>query len=272
MVLWSTYFAVGTCAGMLIAAPFAGTELWRAAFLVQGMAAAVLGIATWQLPSPQRQRGSAHSGLSALVDVLKEIDVVRLAVAFAAITIAGLGANVALPQYLADAHKISVSAAATIVALLNALSVLGGALVGVMLARHLATWLVAALLCAGAVLSATVLFRPQSSMPLTVCALLIWQLMVSGGLIALVMALLPRRLANPAVTGMANGLLVQVSCAAAAVAPPIFLAILAGHVWWNFVVLAWACVAVAFVALPLADRASTASADPPDEPWLAKSR
>jgi predicted MFS family arabinose efflux permease len=238
---------------MLLAAPFAGAEQWRATFLAHGVAAVLLGVAAWQLPAAQPRGGPTGHGLSSLAAVLREIGVVRLGLAFAAVTVAGLGVNVALPQYLANLHHVSVSAAATILAALSATSILGGVLVGVMLARGFATWLVAALLCIGALLSALLLFVPHTAMALSVVALLAWQLTMTGGFVALIMALIPRRLNNPAVTGMANGLIVQMSCVAATVAPPIFLAVLASGEWWNFIWVIGGCVALAFLAMPLAD-------------------
>jgi MFS family permease len=154
---------------------------------------------------------------------------------------------------------VSVSAGATILAVLSAASFLGSALVGVMLTRGLATWLVTAMLCIGALLSGALLFIPHTSMALSICALLAYQLIMAGGFVALVMALIPRRLRNAAVTGTANGLIVQLSCVGAVVAPPIFLALLSNGVWWNFVAVITACVAVAFLAMPMADHKQPAT-------------
>ncbi|MFX7965280.1 hypothetical protein ABTK73_20600, partial [Acinetobacter baumannii] len=71
----------------------------------------------------------------ALRAVIGESGVLRLAAAFAILTIAGFGVNIVMPQYMAKTLGVSVSMGSAAVAISNIASICGGILTGFLLSR-----------------------------------------------------------------------------------------------------------------------------------------
>ena len=249
MALWSTYFAAGISAGLLLAAPFSATEHWRLPFVIHGAAAAVLALSVGLLPVPgQTSRGTAGND-DALRAVIGESGVLRLAAAFAILTIAGFGVNIVMPQYMAKTLGVSVSMGSAAVAISNIASICGGILTGFLLSRGHSFKLVAATISVLACMASISLFLPQSSVTLTIVSLMVWGFATPGTMVAVVMIMIPRVLKNTAIVGLANGVVVQSGSAAAFFVPAIYFSLLANGIWWYFALLGLACVIFALITL-----------------------
>jgi MFS family permease len=258
MALWSSYTPVGTSLGLLIAAAFAGTEQWRYAYLVHGAIFALLALVGLALPkAPAASSGTAgpRRSILALLKSPAGLGPLRLASAFGMLILLGLGVSVVMPPYLSRHYGITLSAAATIMAVANIVMILGSTLSGVFLTRGVrAATLFAALAVFGSIAGLGV-FAPWRHLGLTLAALVIW-LTCTGAAMAVLASLLPK-VAGPEHRASTAGLLSQTGALTTFVTSPLWLAVLALHQWLALFMIILAGWGISVVLLPVQARSTT---------------
>lgn len=195
MALWSTYTPTGVSLGLLMAAPFAGTPLWRWTFVCHGILFAGAACLGGRLPdirrAPQRQTtASARFCLADLLCIYREPRPLRLAVATALLMSIGLGTTTVVPLYFAQVHKISVAASSLVLAFAMVAMILGGLGAGFLLARKVRASLLYFALTIGGMIAGFLVYTPWINLPVAIAALLVW-LLTTGGATAIMYALLP---------------------------------------------------------------------------------
>jgi MFS family permease len=221
MTLWSTGVPIGYAAGLLMVSGFAGTPGWRGAFLLHAGVAGLLLLGSFALPAV----GQAGGAGVAVGGVLRNARVLRLGCALGLGSLAGLGSNAVLPLFLQQALSIAPAASARMLALASLAGVLGSVIVGTLLARGWRATRVALGVGAVAMAGALVTFLPGMAWPAVASGIVMMQLTV-GGSIALCFTVLPRLLADPAQSGVAAGLVGQISGIGASLSAPLFFAAL----------------------------------------------
>jgi predicted MFS family arabinose efflux permease len=248
MALWSTYTPTGVSLGLLLAAPFAGTPLWRWTFVCHGIlfaGAACLGGLLPDIPrAPQPGTGSragpplasragtasARSRLADLLHLYREPRPLRLAVANGILISIGLGTSTVVPLYFAQAHKISVATASSMLAFANLAMILGGLGAGFLLARKVRASLLYSALTIGGMIAGFLVYAPWVNLPVATAALLLW-LLTTGGGTAIMYALLPHVVRDPSRAAATSGLVVQVMAVTSFVTPAIYLTLQAKGNW-----------------------------------------
>jgi predicted MFS family arabinose efflux permease len=248
MALWSTYTPTGVSLGLLLAAPFAGTPLWRWTFVCHGIlfaGAACLGGLLPDIPRalqpgtgsragpPLASRAGTASARSRLADLLhlyREPRPLRLAVANGILISIGLGTSTVVPLYFAQAHKISVATASSMLAFANLAMILGGLGAGFLLARKVRASLLYSALTIGGMIAGFLVYAPWVNLPVATAALLLW-LLTTGGGTAIMYALLPHVVRDPSRAAATSGLVVQVMAVTSFVTPAIYLTLQAKGNW-----------------------------------------
>ena len=246
MALWSTYTPTGVSLGLLLAAPFAGTPLWRWAFVCHGIlfaGAACLGGWLPDLPRvpqtvspaspPLACRAGTTSARSPLADLLRlyrEPRPLRLAVATAILMSIGLGTTTVVPLYFAQVHKISVATSSSLLAFAMVAMILGGIGAGFLLGRKMRASLLYLALAIGGMIAGFLVYAPWVNLPVATAALLLW-LLTTGGGTAIMYALLPHVVPDRSRAAATSGLVAQVMAVATFMTPAIYLTLLARGNW-----------------------------------------
>jgi cyanate permease len=173
----------------------------------------------------------------------------RLSLTFAMLVLIGFGMSNVYPEWYARQHGMDAGRASNILAIFNLAMVPAGFLTGAMLARG---WRDSRLLSGLLVLTAVValpLFKPGVGEIARLTALLAWML-VQGALIAVVIAALPRVVADPRHGAAAAGLLSQLAALVTLVTPPIWQPILHGGWWQGFIAVTAAAALLAWLLFP----------------------
>lgn len=253
----SSYAPSGYAAGLLLAVPFTAAGAWRTALLVHAAALAVcaLVLLRWRMPGGNTSAtGATPPG--AWLTLLRRPRVLRLGISSALLNALAYGTSLAAPGYLARVHGVSIAASSTTVALAKIVAVLlGGLGAGWLLARRmrLAT-LFTALALLGA-LAQLLLFLPASGLPLAGLALMVW-LFAFGSMAGGAMTLLAGVAGGADRSGSAAGIVNQCTALASVAAPSLWLAAQSPA---QFIALAWTCLLVSLLALPVSsDPESTA--------------
>jgi MFS family permease len=234
--IWSTAPFVGVAAGLLLAAPFADSERWRQALMIQVGLGAIGMVIVALLPRVEVTVERTNA-----LAVFREWKVLRLAIGFALISLAGQGTNAVVSLYLHRTHSVSVAAAAGILAFANLAGILGSFGMGFALSRgsdlRATLWTIAIAGVGGG----TLLYAGGVSFPLAVAGLMVWT-MVMGATVAFVYTLVARVAPHPAQIGAAAGLVNQGSGVGIVFAAPLFFAIYASGNWLGFagvIAIAW---------------------------------
>ena len=247
MAFWSTYTPVGVSLGLLLSAGFAGTTQWRGGYAIHFALFAALVIAGFTLPRPARpMTGGARP---ALLAAWTQRGPLRLSFTFGMLVMMGFGLNTVFPAWYAAQHGSSMREASSLLALANLVMIPGGLLAGALLARGRREYpLLVVLMVAAAVLSLPLLM-PGESRALRLLALAAWQF-EAGAAIAVVVAGLPRVVADARQGAAAAGLLSQVSALLTFVTPLVWAPILASGQWVWFVLVVTVSAAMALVLFP----------------------
>lgn len=251
MAFWSTYTPVGISLGLVLAANFAGTAHWRGGYAVHLALFAVLAAAGFLLPQPPRGAGAAAPARAGLLSAWAQAGPLRLSLTFAMLAVMGFGANTVFPAWFARQHHAPLSHASNILALCNLTMIVGGLLAGARLARggreaHL-LWGLLLL----SVLVSLPLFAPGNPQLLRIAALIAW-LIATGALTAVVVAALPRVVADARHGAAAAGLLSQLTAIVTFIAPLIWLPILNSARWPLFILVVVVASGAAALLFPRA--------------------
>ena len=235
MALWSTYTPTGVSLGLLLAAPFAGTPLWRWTYVCHGILFAGAACLGGRLPDircapQQRTTASARSRLADLLCIYREPRPLRLAVATAFLMSIGLGTTTVVPLYFAQVHKISVATSSSVLAFSMLAMILGGIGAGFLLARKVRASLLYLALTIGGMIAGFLVYTPWVNLPVAIAALLVW-LLTTGGATAIMYALLPHVVRDPSRAAETSGLIAQVMAVTTFMTPAIYLTLLAKGNW-----------------------------------------
>lgn len=248
MALWSTYSPLGTALGLLLSGTFAGTASWLGGYRLHLALFALLAVTSPLLP--HAQVASRDAGRRAgLFDAWSQAGPLRLSLAFAALIVIGFGTTTVYPQWFALQHQVPVGDASKMFSLVTLLMIPGSLAAGALLARgrgdlQLLGWLLAA-----AVLISLPMFAPELGKVPRLGAMAAWML-VQGAGIAVIMAALPRVVANPLQGAGAAGLLSQIAALITFVTPLVWQPILQARAWMAFVAVVAVAAAAAWLLFP----------------------
>jgi len=248
MALWSTYSPLGTSLGLLLSGTFAGTASWLGGYRLHLMLFAVLALTSPLLPHVQ---GAPRAGgkRAGLLDAWTQGGPLRLSLAFAALIVIGFGATTVYPQWFALQHQVPVGDASKMFSLVTLLMIPGSLAAGALLARgrrdlQLLGWLLLA-----SVLISLPMFAPGLGKVPRLGAMAAWML-VQGAGIAVIMAALPRVVANPLQGAGAAGLLSQIAALITFVTPLVWQPMLHAGAWQAFVALVAVAATAAWLLFP----------------------
>jgi predicted MFS family arabinose efflux permease len=248
MALWSTYSPIGTSLGLLLSGAFAGTEQWQGGYRIHLAMFAVLAVASPLLPHAP---AAAAAGVkpAGLFDTCTQAGPLRLSLAFAMLIVIGFGTTTIYPQWLVLQHGITVGDASKLFSLVTLLMVPGSLLAGAMLSRGWQDMRVLAGLMLATIAVSLPLFMPGLAQPGRIVAMSAWML-CQGAAIAVVMAALPRVVANPMQGAAAAGLLSQLAALITFGTPLLWQPILHARAWPGFVVVVGVAAAAALLLFP----------------------
>jgi predicted MFS family arabinose efflux permease len=241
MTLWSTYTPAGVGLGLLLAVPFAGTSAWRWTFIVHGALFAIAAAFGWLLPEIPReaaQQSPRHKRASwtDFLEIYREWGPWKLSISNALLVSIALGTSTVVPAYFARIHHVSVATSSTILAAGYVPMIFAGIGAGYLLTRGIRPVSVYIGIALAGMVSGLLLYAPWTSFPIAVVMIAIW-LPCTGAAVAVLMALLPRVVRDPARGGAAMGLVGQVMAIGNFVTPPVYLALLPKGNWLDFVAL-----------------------------------
>jgi predicted MFS family arabinose efflux permease len=248
MAFWSTYTPVGVSLGLALSSAFAGQAFWRGSYLVHALLFLVMAAAGLLLPQPVRTAPS-RPGLEALLSAYGQPGPLRVALTFAALVIMGFGVNTVFPSWYSQSHGVSLSSAASLLAVSILTMILGSLGVGVLLARGVPPVRIFLGLAVLSIAAAALVFSPGATRSVFFASLLLW-LVTSGAGTAIVTAALPRVVASPMQAAAAAGLLSQMAALATFVTPPLWLPMLARGQSGAFVIIVAAAWIAALLLLP----------------------
>ncbi|HVY34440.1 MAG TPA: MFS transporter [Caulobacteraceae bacterium] len=257
MSLWSTYAPTGFAAGLLLAAPFAGSPLWFMPMILHGLLMTALAGVGLLLPavepSPQ-STASLKRRLTDFLEVFGQAPVLRLGIAVALPSAISYGVSLVAPSYLARTHHVPIGESSATVAMAKAVAMIAcGLVMGQVLSRKASPLILFALLAAVGTAAQFTIFFPGSGFAVASGGLIVW-LFAFGGASAVGMALLPSVIKDPTRSGAASGVVGQMTSIAAFLSPAIYFGM---KVWTGYVLVCGAGMLISLLALPVWFRRST---------------
>ena len=260
MSFWSTYAPAGFAVGLLIAVPFATGPYWRAAQLAHAaMGLLLLLVSLAILPRVERAAVSpadrSRRPVGNLLAVVRDLPLLRLAVAVSVPNCISYGTSLVTPSYLAEAHHVSLAASSSSVAFAKIFAMtVGGVVMGQLLAREVSGRMLFRCVAVVGALAQVLIYLPASNMIVAIGALVVW-LFAFGGLSGTAMAVLPTLVKDPTRGAAASGLVNQFISLLSFATPSLYFG-LSG--WTSYVGFALAGLAVCIVAMPPSRRGQTA--------------
>lgn len=253
MALWSTYSPIGTSLGLLLSGAFAGTEQWQGGYRIHLALFAVLAIASPLLPhAPPAPQGERRKS-AGLFETWTQAGPMRLSLSFAMLIVVGFGTTTIYPEWLVLQHGVSVGDASKLFSLVTLLMVPGSLLAGALLSRGWRDMRVLAGLMLATIAISLPLFMPGLAQPGRIAVMAAWML-CQGAAIAVVMAALPRVVANPMQGAAAAGLLSQLAALVTFVTPLVWQPILQSRAWPGFIVVVGVAATAALLLFPRRSR------------------
>lgn len=250
MAFWSTYTPVGISLGLVLGGTFAGTDNWRGGYLIHmGLFAALLMAAPLLVRSPAVKPAPAGAHTPGLFAAWTQRGPLRLALTFAMLVMMGFGMSTVYPEWLARQHGVTVGQASNLLAVANLVMIPGGLLAGWALTRGWRDNGLFALLMILACALSLPLFLPDLAASARAVATILWAL-VQGATIAVVMATLPRVVANPMQGAGAAGLLSQLAALITFIAPMFWQPILQRGSWTGFIIVVAGAATAAWLLFP----------------------
>ncbi len=198
---------------------------------------------------------SARTRLARLFIAVRHPAALRLAVAIAMPNMISYGTSLIAVTYISRVHGVSLAASATTVAVAKIVAMLlGGTMMGSLLANGVAPRRLFKIVIAVGVVAQALLYIPASPLPIAVGGLMLW-LFAYGGQCGVCMAMMPTLATGDLLGGALAGLVNQVISICSFLTPTIYFA-LSG--WTAFVGLALAGSLISLLALPV-QRARTAT-------------
>lgn len=248
LALWSTYSPFGTALGLLLSGHYAGTPEWLGGYRIHLALFAVLAIASPLLPhAPATARGMMKP--AGLFDAWSQRGPLRLSLCFAMLIVIGFGTTTIYPQWFASQHAAPIGEASKLFSLATLLMIPGSLAAGALLARGWRDLRLFTLLLLATVAISLPLFMPGLAQGARIAVMVAWML-VQGAGIAVVMATLPRVVANPMQGAAAAGLLSQLAALVTFGTPLVWQPILQAGAWTGFIVVVALAAAAAWLLFP----------------------
>jgi hypothetical protein len=184
-----------------------------------------------------------------LFDTWTQAGPLRLSLSFAMLIVIGFGTTTIFPQWFVLQHGESVGHASKLFSLVTLLMVPGSLIAGAMLSRGWRDMRVLTGLMLATVAISLPLFVPGLAQPGRIAAMAAWML-CQGAAIAVVMAALPRVVADPMQGAAAAGLLSQLAALVTFVTPLVWQPILQARVWSGFIAVVAVAAAAALLLFP----------------------
>lgn len=245
MTLWSTVMPVGYALGLLLVSGFAGTASWRLGFMIHGVAALVLAVASLLLVAVR-----VPPSVGSTLTVLRNTQVLRLGFALSLSALAGIGTNAVGALYLNQVHGLALDRSAQLMALASLSGIVGSFATGLLLTRGGSPRRTATLIVVTALLGAVLFYSPSGRIDLALGGAVLQQLAV-GAFIALTYALLPRAIPEPSMAGSAAGLVGQITGIGASLSAPLFFATLGLAQWSYFLAIVGGAWVAGLLMLPV---------------------
>ncbi|HWI86473.1 MAG TPA: MFS transporter [Sphingomonas sp.] len=249
--LWSTYGPAGFAIGLLLTAPFAEGQYWRAGLLIDGLLLMAGAAVAMCVPSSaDRSTGRAKASgqtFGAILALVHDARIIRLALAISLPTGISYGTSLLMPSYLANVYGVTIATASGVVALAKLIIVMAGGLIsGWLLARRVSAKPLFLALALTGFIAQLILYFPGSGFAPAVAALAVW-LFTYAAMCGIAMALLPSLLGDEATSGAASGLVSQAISCTSFLGSVVYFS---GASWPVFVVIAAIGLTIAFAFLP----------------------
>jgi MFS family permease len=249
MAVWSTYTPVGFSLGLVMSGAFAGSDNWRGGYLVHLVLFGVLLATSWLLPRIPVIVSQTAPRAAGLFAAWGQPGPLRLALTFGILVVMGFGMSSVYPQWYARQHELTPGQASSILAVVNLAMIPAGFLAGSLLVRGWRdlTMLTVLLLVVMAV--SVPLFMPDMFESVRLLAMVIWML-AQGALIAVVLAALPRVVADPRRGAGAAGLIAQLGALTTFITPMVWQPLLQRDLWMGFVAVIVAAAIAGWLLFP----------------------
>ncbi|MDE3110409.1 MAG: MFS transporter, partial [Acidobacteriota bacterium] len=239
--------------GLLLAVPFAGTAAWRWTFIVHGALFAIAASFGWLLPeipreATERAAQPRRASWTDFLEIYRQWRPWKLSFSNALLVSIGLGTSTVIPRYFARVHHVSVATTSSILAAGYVPMIFAGIGAGYLLTRGVRPIAVYIGITVAGILSGLLLYAPWTSFSLAMAATFVW-LPCTGAAVAVLMALLPTVVRDPARGGAAMGLVGQVMAVGNFFTPPLYLALIPKGNWLAFfaLILAGWILSLAFI-------------------------
>ena len=206
MALWATTNGVGIALGSLLSGDLADKPVWRLCFVVEGIAALCLAIASLLLIQPRTAAAAAAAHRGSFVELLGESKVLRLCLAFTLFTSLNVGATSAWPFYLSRIHNVPIGEIGRMAALAAPAGIAGSFAIGYLLSQSVRPRNVVLTYIAIALVSTPLLYRAETDLRFVTLSMILWQFCV-GAVNAFIYTMLPRLIINKRNIGTATGVL-----------------------------------------------------------------
>ncbi|HWI87432.1 MAG TPA: MFS transporter [Sphingomonas sp.] len=250
--LWSTYGPTGYAIGLLLAAPFTTGDNWRMPLLIAGALLAVFSVAAAFIlprdaPATSTEALSGREQVRDVIHMLGDRHFVRLAFALGVPTAISYGTGIAAPSYISTTYGVSIGSSAAMVAAAKiAAMIMGGVMIGQLLARNMSIHRLFGITALLGIVAQIMLFAPFFGVGVAFTALIMWLFAVSG-ISATTMMMVPAVNPDPSKRALAVGLIGQVMSLLCFVAPPLYLSL---HWWGSFILIAVTGLLFGFAILP----------------------
>jgi predicted MFS family arabinose efflux permease len=226
--IWATYGPAGYAVGLVLAAPFAmGEHGLTSLLLALGLQLLGTGLALAVLPAdrppdPETDAGQPSAPPLGIRHILANRRLIALALAVGLPTAISYGTGIVAPSYIAEVHHVTIASSAVLVAIAKIVAmIVGGVVVGQLLAKNIDINRLFAMAGLLGVLAQALLFFPGGAVEFAILGLTLWLFAVSG-MLASGMMLIPVLSPDPTRRALATGLTCQVASLLCFVSPPLY--------------------------------------------------
>jgi MFS family permease len=262
MSLYATHAPIGFSSGLLMAAPFAGSDQWPLIFWLHAAITAVIAsAAVFLLPvtRPQSHLDKTAGKFRDLILVFRERLVLRLALAASLPSAISYGTSLVSATYLSTTYNVSVAMSASTVAMAKIVAMLlAGLVMGQLLTAKFNSLVLFAVMGILGLCAQFLVFYPGGSYALAAAALMGW-LFAFGGMSAITMSLLPQVIVDKNQTAACSGMVGQIMSITSFLTPTIYFNVSG---WTAFVTLAAVGLLCSFILLPAWSNVSLGQGSP----------
>ena len=251
MALWATTTGVGLSLGSLLSGDLADTPVWRLCFVIEGVAALCLAIATLFFIRPRTAAAAAAAHRGSFVELLSESKALRLCLAFTLFSILAVGATSASPFYLSRIHNVPIGEIGRMAALAAPAGIAGSFATGYLLSQSVTPRNIVIMYIAIALVNTPLLYREGTDLRFLAISMITWQFCV-GAANAFTYTMLPSLINNKQNIGTATGVLNNGAGLASVGGVPLFFWIATlSQASIAFIALSAACLICSALVMPI---------------------